>query len=280
MTSISFDRAVGFYDATRGYPPGVGEQIAVALIDAAHVPADGTFLEIGIGTGRIALPIIQQGYHYTGIDISTAMVEELQRKLAEYSAAHPEQTIVPPELIIGDSRAMPFADGTFDAAIAVHVLHLISDWERALDEMLRVLKPGGWLLIGGDTSVPNADRPDIIGTWTKMLDALGYADPVRDRRSHPGADQQQVQAALVARGFTPILSRPVTWQSELVPSREVQYIAARYGSRTWDIPDEVFLPSVERLEAALRAELGERYDQPIAITAQFGIMAAQRPPAD
>src|SRR5579872_5447621 len=80
MTSISFDRAVGFYDATRGYPPGVDEHIADAIVAAVAATAKTRFLEMGIGTGRIAFPLIKRGYHYTGIDLSAAMMERLREK--------------------------------------------------------------------------------------------------------------------------------------------------------------------------------------------------------
>src|SRR5579884_4565904 len=106
MTSISFDRAVEFYDATRGYPPGVDEQIADAIAAAVGATAETRFLEMGIGTGRIAFPLIKRGYHYTGIDLSAAMMGRLREKIDAFAATHPDQP-VRVDLHIGDSTVLP-----------------------------------------------------------------------------------------------------------------------------------------------------------------------------
>ena len=85
--SLAFDRAAPLYDATRGYPPEVAEQIGAAIIKAADAQPDTRFLEIGVGTGRIALPIALHGYDYTGVDISAPMVDRLRAKVAELQQA-------------------------------------------------------------------------------------------------------------------------------------------------------------------------------------------------
>jgi SAM-dependent methyltransferase len=54
-------------------------------------------------------------------------------------------------LVRGDLRRLPFVDGTFQAALIVHILHLIEDWEGVLDELVRVIAPGGVLLLGGES---------------------------------------------------------------------------------------------------------------------------------
>jgi SAM-dependent methyltransferase len=55
----------------------------------------------------------------------------------------------PPPLLRADATRLPFRDACFDAVLAVHVLHLIPSWERALAEARRVLVAGGLLLSGG-----------------------------------------------------------------------------------------------------------------------------------
>ena len=81
--SISFDRAVEYYDSTRGYPPEIAEAIGSALIGATDATPQTRFLEVGVGTGRIALPIIARGHDYTGVDISAAMMSRLRAKLVD-----------------------------------------------------------------------------------------------------------------------------------------------------------------------------------------------------
>src|SRR6476661_3003193 len=82
MSSVSFDRAAEYYDATRGYATGSDDRIRDAIVAYAGAGKTTRFLELGVGTGRIALPFIRAGYDYTGIDISSAMMDRLAAKLA------------------------------------------------------------------------------------------------------------------------------------------------------------------------------------------------------
>ena len=75
MSSISFDRAVDFYDKTRGLPPEQAERVSDVLV--RELADRGRALEIGVGTGRIALPLHARGVDLVGIDISLPMLERL-----------------------------------------------------------------------------------------------------------------------------------------------------------------------------------------------------------
>ena len=83
MPSISFDRVAHAYDATRGYPPGIDQQIAKAIVDTVHATSETTFMEVGVGTGRIAFPLASLGHTYTGVDISENMVKQFATKLLQ-----------------------------------------------------------------------------------------------------------------------------------------------------------------------------------------------------
>ena len=117
---------------------------------AAELPRDGRCLEIGVGTGRIALPLIERGIKVVGVDISAKMLRRYVEK-------------APPniEVAVADATRLPFADGTFTSAIASHVLHLIPAWKTALDELARVLTPGGVLLASRNAD-PAADWHNLV----------------------------------------------------------------------------------------------------------------------
>jgi ubiquinone/menaquinone biosynthesis C-methylase UbiE len=70
MPGVVFDRATSFYDATRGFPPGVAEQVRDQIARCTGAGRSTRLLEIGVGTGRIALPFLQIGADYTGADLS------------------------------------------------------------------------------------------------------------------------------------------------------------------------------------------------------------------
>ena len=165
MPSLSFDPFADIYDATRGYPEDIALRIAQALIQIAQGTTATRFLEVGIGTGRIALPLATLGHNYTGVDISEKMIEQLEIKLRRngwleeplpwgslpdkdqthehmlhrFTLNAPQATM---RLALSDMTNLPFLAGSFDVVIAVHVFHLVEGWQKAVQEVLRVLRPG------------------------------------------------------------------------------------------------------------------------------------------
>jgi len=129
--SVSFDRAADYYDQTRAFPDDVMAGLIPMLM--ALLPTGERCLEVGVGTGRIALPVMAEGVRLIGVDISREMLRKLIHKAG--GAA--------PPLAIADATRLPFRGDTFGSAIAAHVLHLIPGWRSAVDELIRVVRPGG-----------------------------------------------------------------------------------------------------------------------------------------
>ena len=75
MESVNFDRAAEYYDATRSLPP-ISMDALIALL-AAELARRQPCLEIGVGTGRIALPLRDRGITLAGLDIAGAMLRRL-----------------------------------------------------------------------------------------------------------------------------------------------------------------------------------------------------------
>ncbi len=148
---MSFDRATDYYDATRGLPPEVRE--AVAAVVSAELAGRGWCLEIGVGTGRIGLPLHARGVALVGIDLSAAMLGRLATNAGGRA---------PFPLVVGDATAVPLRDGSVGAVLASHVLHLVPAWPVAAQEVRRVVRPGGVLLVdfGGLTPAP-WDKPAL-----------------------------------------------------------------------------------------------------------------------
>lgn len=90
-------------------------------------------VDIGVGTGRAALPLVVDGYRVTGIDSSQAMLDETRRLAAG----------APISLKVGDLAALPCDDDTFDCAVALNVLVHFPTWRESLLEWQRVVRPGG-----------------------------------------------------------------------------------------------------------------------------------------
>ena len=142
MPGVNFDRAAAFYDATRALPDGVAEQVRDAVLDRVGARPGTRFLEVGVGTGRIALPFVRAGHAYCGVDLSAAMLGALREKLI----AGPAQ----PGLACADAMALPFRPGVFDVVLLIHVIHLVDDHLQTLAEVRRVLRPNGRVIISAN----------------------------------------------------------------------------------------------------------------------------------
>src|SRR2546421_6181685 len=147
MGSIAFDQAADYYDRTRRLDPDV--HAAVIDLLAGELRGRGRCLEVGVGTGRIALDLHRSGVAMAGVDLSRPMLDRLVEKGGG---------MAPFPLAVADATALPAPSRAFGAGLACHVLHLIPQWRAAADELVRVVAPRGVLLvdIGGDA--PGARR--------------------------------------------------------------------------------------------------------------------------
>jgi ubiquinone/menaquinone biosynthesis C-methylase UbiE len=100
--------------------------------------ASGDVLEVAVGTG-LNLDAYPQSVRLTGIDLSEQMLAIATTRAAELGRDV--------ELRQGDAHALPFADATFDTVVCTFGLCAIPDIDAALDEMTRVLRPGGKLIL-------------------------------------------------------------------------------------------------------------------------------------
>ena len=130
--SVSFDQAAGYYDATRSMSPAAEAQLTAVL--AGALIGHGPVLEIGVGTGRIALPLAATGFDVVGVDLADPMLRRLRARGSGVPVAR------------ADCTWLPFPDDSFGSVIASHVFHLVPEWRDATLEVLRVLRPDGVFL--------------------------------------------------------------------------------------------------------------------------------------
>ena len=106
---------------------------------ARVLPRDLVALDVGTGTGTLALELAAAGMRVIAVDHSKAMLDAAQRKLEGSDARI--------ELRLGDAAALPLADAEVDAAFAHLVLQYLPAPGRALSELARVVKPGGAVVV-------------------------------------------------------------------------------------------------------------------------------------
>lgn len=287
MPSISFDPVAHAYDRTRGYPPDVERGIAVALEQVAQATEQTAFIEVGVGTGRIALPLASLGHTYTGVDISEKMLAQLEKKLLtqgwqEYEqswGSRADETLTPARpvrrfarvdptaslrLVTSDIISLPFPDAAFDVVVAVHIFHLVDRWQQAVRESLRVLRPGGVLLHCWD-EYDDASLNNVTRTWLRLVEELG------GNAHRVGTEEPRMVSIWLREQGLPVEELSlVRWETTNTPRRALERITSRLWSRTWLVSDEIFHESARRLEAWARDHFGsEQMDTPHTRINQF-----------
>ena len=185
-------------------------------------------------------------------------------------------------LLQADITSLPVADGCYDVAIAVHVLHLVDGWQQALLEARRVLrKPGGWLFIARnehrDQDDTSAHRM-VNRQWETILQDLGV-DRASLRPGVTGASGKGPDEAIET--YLHVLGAE-TERLVLVEHRELPVCARemvqrhidRLYSGDWLLPDDVHDEAARRLQGWLANSCPEP-DRPVSAVAHFGVIAAR-----
>lgn len=262
VDSVAFDRAAGYYDETRGFPPGHASRVGAVIAQAGGLGADSRVLEIGIGTGRIALPLASHVGAVYGVDLARPM-------LARLAAKRRDEPVMPVE---GNMLALPYPAQAFDAVVAVHVFHLVRRWRDVLDEVARVLRPGGLLLSGNRRSAHNTDPLETV-LWD-VWDAYS-----RELAPMVGLDFGQSAESLAEAGWVPV-GEPLTheYRTSLTPREFIRRIEQRIWSRLWQMTDEQIAQGAALVRAKVD-ELGIALDSPMTIPARFEVQAFRPPSA-
>lgn len=115
----------------------------------------GSVLNAGCGAGSFTMKLIDAGYDVTSVDASEPFVERLAGELERRGLAHAP-------VAVADLHELPFPDASFDGVVSGEVLEHLADDETAVRELVRVLRPGGMLVV----SVPaNPWRYDWTDRW-------------------------------------------------------------------------------------------------------------------
>jgi ubiquinone/menaquinone biosynthesis C-methylase UbiE len=114
-----------------------GEGVRQAAIRAANIDSSSVVADVGTGTGFLAEAGLRAGAHVIGIDASEGMLEQVRSRF-------PSDRF---EARAGDIEALPLRTNEVDAVLANMVLHHAENPPLAIREMVRVLKPGGKLVI-------------------------------------------------------------------------------------------------------------------------------------
>jgi ubiquinone/menaquinone biosynthesis methyltransferase len=179
------------------------------LVAAAHITAGDRVIDLACGTGDIAFAAAARGADAVGLDITPRMIDLARAKRRPGTGR--------PQFLVGDMMALPFAAGSADVVTTGYGLRNVPNLSDAIDEIARVLGPGGRVL-SLDFNRPRSPivRAVYLSYLTVVGSALGWVlhgDPDTYRyipesvKRYPGAEG--VADLLRARGFDAVRVIPL-----------------------------------------------------------------------
>jgi SAM-dependent methyltransferase len=188
---LSFGSQAAAYERGRpSYPP--------EAIDWLLPPGDRDVLDLGAGTGKLTTRLVERGLKVVAVDPIAEMLEVLRAALPQTTA------------LLGTAEQIPLPDNSVDAVLVAQAWHWF-DPARAIPEVARVLRPGGWLGLVWNT------RDERLG-WVKELGHIIGREDARDA----------VDAGVkLPEPFGRIDGHRVEWTNYLTPQALIDLVASR-----------------------------------------------------
>ena len=167
-------------------------------------------LDAGCGTGFLSFELAARGHRVTGVDFAPAMLAEARRKAAERTVSVRFEE--------ADAEHLPFPPHSFDLAISRHVLWTLPHPEAAFDEWIRVLRPGGRLVVVDGQFNPGflvepSQNARTSAEYAAIVDRLPFLG---------GRPREEIEALLKAHGLTGVDGDPVLDLVEAQAQRMVE----------------------------------------------------------
>ena len=203
--------------------------------------------------GELSLPLVIAGVDVVGVDLPVPMMTRLLAKARDSGASAP--------VARADATRLPLASRSVGAAFMCHVLHLVPRWPEAVGELVRVVQPGGTVLV--DLGNPK----DELDEMARYFQAAAGVE-----RRHPGveneADIDLVVGAFRSLGTTPRALPPIPTTRDVPPSALISMWEQNRFSWLWSIDESTRMDAVE----ATKRWAVERYgdlDAPVHCTADI-----------
>src|SRR5436309_2192340 len=138
----AYDLAGTFYDH-RAWMEFWSKNEKPLVLEALGITAGRRIMDVGCGTGFYAIDLVERGNEVCGVDVSPGMIQQLRDKRNRL----PISLLNSLWVIRGDGERLPTKDNTFDACIVIRALSHIENYRMMFDELWRVLKNDGILVI-------------------------------------------------------------------------------------------------------------------------------------
>lgn len=142
------------------------------VCDVDMIKPNDKVLEVSIGTG-FNLLMLPRNAHYFGVDISWKMLQLCSQRIKKLA--------IKGELFLGEAENLPFKDQTFDVVFHIGGINFFNDKEKAINEMIRVAKPGTKIVIVDETekhSVKTYEKIPFIRNFFKNSEKKDFTPPL------------------------------------------------------------------------------------------------------
>ena len=164
----AYARWAPVYDLVFGTVFERGRNAAIAAVEQHVGPAGGRVLEVGVGTG-ISLLSYNRNNRLVGVDICAPMLRRAKDRVAEHGLSNVEA------LAVMDAKHLAVPDASFDVVVAQYVITAVPDPEATLDEFVRVLKPGGEIILVNHLGAERGLRRVFEQGFSPVARRLGWS---------------------------------------------------------------------------------------------------------
>ncbi|MDF2996455.1 MAG: Phosphatidylethanolamine N-methyltransferase [Xanthobacteraceae bacterium] len=184
----AYARWAPVYDVVFGAVFDAGRKAAIQAAERVG----GRILEFGVGTG-LALPFYKRSNRLVGVDISEPMLQKARERVEKDKLGHVEG------LFLMDGADLGFADNSFDVAIAQFVITVVPQPEKTLDELARVLKPGGEIILVNHLGAEEGLRASFERWFARRARKLGWRPEFQLARLHAWAKKNGTAELIEAK---------------------------------------------------------------------------------
>ena len=167
----AYARWAPIYDLVFGAVFDRGRKASIAAAERTG----GHILEVGVGTG-LSLPDYSRANRLTGIDLSAPMLRRAKSRAAEHRLTNVDG------FAVMDAQHLGFRDGVFDVVVAQYVITAVPDPEATLDEFVRVVKPGGEIILVNHLGAEAGLRSSFEQGFAPLARRLGWRPEFRWER--------------------------------------------------------------------------------------------------
>jgi SAM-dependent methyltransferase len=228
---VDFSGNAGIYDRRHG--AAIPDEALERLWQVAGLLVTARVLDIGAGTGRVAIPLARLGCSVVAVEPAAGMLAQLRAKASDGRV----------RMVVAEGARLPFPAGSFDAVVIARLLYLTPDWRAILDETHRVLAAGGRLLHEWGNGQAGEEWVQIRDEARRLFEQAGVSAPFHPGvRSEADVDHHVVGLGFLAEGELDMGPGPAISLREFLrrlTEGELSYI--------WSVPEGIRSESLPKL---------------------------------